>query len=158
MGAAHRRGPTTMVLFAKHLVGCSHTSLTGLDQWTSGAGQHVRWTSCSQDLSVMVLGMLSTILLMASALAHVKALPQAKGRSGQSTATMKIGGRNSTLLVASSAARTTLSQVSSGVIATHSTAWRWPSAAKCNGVSGINVSGSISRGHSLTGTASLRMA
>merc|ERR1711934_659473 len=155
--AVPRKEATSMVLCAKHPARCSNTSQTGLAPWTNGAGRHARRTSCSQESSVMVLVMHCIILLMASVLARVKVTLLTKSHSVSSTATMRIGGRNSTLLVASSAARTTLLPGSSGVTATRSTAWKWPSAAKCNVVCGTSASGSTSRVHSLTGTANLRM-
>merc|ERR1711924_188598 len=110
-----------------------------------GAGRRARRTSCSQESSVMVLVMHCIILLMASVLARVKVTLLTKSHSVSSTATMRIGGRNSTLLVARSAARTTSLPGSSGVTATRSTAWKWPSAAKCNVVCGTSASGSTSR-------------
>merc|ERR1719321_364666 len=153
-----RRVNSSMVLFASLVARCSHTSLIGLVPWTSGAGPHAKRTSCSQESSVTVLVMHSTILHMASALVHVKALHQARRPSALSTATTRIGGRSSTLLGVSSAERTTLLLGSSGVTAPLCTASRWPNAAKCNAVYGTNANGWTSRVLSPTGTARRRTA
>merc|ERR1711959_452226 len=156
--AEPKRENSSMVPCARSHAGCWSMSLTGLDPWTNGAGPLAERTSCSLESSVMELVMHSTILPTENVLVLVRAQPHPTRRFVLSTATMRIGGRNSILLVANSAARTTLLLDSSEAIATLSIASKWPSVAKYNAVSGMRASGLTSRVPSVTGTAKKRMA